>query len=174
MTMTLIETKTLGASATSIQFTAIPQAFTDLVVLCSLRSDRAAAADGLNLQFNGTSVGFSSRDLFGFGTYADSFGNTDSYAGPVPSPLFTSNTFGNTMIYVPNYTGAINKSWSVDTVTENNGSLSYQVIFAGIWTNTAAITSVTLFPFSPNNWVAGSTVSLYGITKGSSGGVVVS
>jgi hypothetical protein len=65
-------------------------------------------------------------------------------------------------IYFPNYASATNKSFSIDSVTENNATLANQFLTAGLWSNTAAITSITLLAAS-GNLAYYSTASLYGI-----------
>jgi hypothetical protein len=165
--MKLIETKTLGSNAASIVFTSIPQTFTDLVILVSLRGSRSGTtADELILRFNSTTSTYSGRRLEGTGTGASS--TTTTEFGRFPAATATASTFGNQAIYIPNYTSSLQKSFSVDSVTEHNGSASYQTLVAGLWSGTAAITSVSFLPlFDP--FVAGSTISLYGRLKGSDG-----
>ena len=85
---------------------------------------------------------------------------------------YTANTFGNSVIYIANYAGSTYKSFSKDSITENNATAADQGVGAGLWSNTAAITSLSLTVTS--NMVAGSTFSLYGITKGSDGIVTTS
>jgi hypothetical protein len=79
----------------------------------------------------------------------------------------TSNTFGNTEFYIPNYTGSQNKSLSVDGVTENNTSSTYMLsLSSSIWADTSAITSITLYAVnvgSANKFVEHTTATLYGI-----------
>ena len=168
MTMTLIETKVLGAAAASIEFTSIPQDGTDLFVLASLRMD--ANAVGVIVSFN-TGGSYTRRRLIGNGSTASS----DTFSNDLlaTTSVATSNTFSNNSLYIPNYTGSTTKSYSTDNVTENNGTTAIQAIYAGLWDQTAAITYITLTPLVAL-LVTGSTVSLYKITKGSSGGVVVS
>ena len=175
MTMTLIETKTLGTAQAAIEFTSIPQTYTDLLVVCSLRHTGTGFDNvaGSVLGLNGSSTGFSFRWLFGTGSGAASGSGTTGFIGTSPSNTATSNTFGNTQVYIPNYTGSTNKSYSVDAVAENNATLTYSSINAGLWSNTAAITSLSVTS-EATNLAIGSTISLYGILKGSSGGVVVS
>jgi hypothetical protein len=93
--------------------------------------------------------------------------------GRMPDNAVTANTFGNIQIYFPNYAGSTNKSYSVDSVTENNETVAYQTILAGLWSNTAAITTAT-FTAESGNFAIGSTISLYKITKGSDGIVTTS
>jgi hypothetical protein len=172
--MKLIETKTLGTAAASIEFTSIPQDGTDLVILISARSTRAAGADTGRVRFNGTTSGYSGRELLGTGSGVVT-GTTATSSVPAifPAASSTSNTFGNSVITIPNYTGATNKSISADVVTENNATEAFQDIVAVLWSNTAAITSIEVTT-SNGDLVAGSTVSLYKVTKGSDGIVTTS
>lgn len=172
MTMRLIETKTLGADAASIEFTSIPQTFTDLVALVSARTTVASVAPVITMTINGVSTDRTARRLAGNGSTVESVSTTDSIIGSITGANATANTFGNGLVYLPNYSGNSAKSFSTDFVTENNGTESNQRIYAALWNSTAAITSLT---FSQNgNFVVGSTVSLYGITKGSDGSTTVS
>jgi hypothetical protein len=168
--MKLIESKTLASAAASIEFTSIPQDATDLVVLVSVRT---VAGDpyAMYISFNGSTSNFSARYLYGSGSTTSS-GTLARYIGSV-SATYTANTFNNGAIYIPNYSGSTNKSYSVDQVTENNATLADQNLIAGLWTNTAAITSLAISP-SANEFAIGSTVSLYKITKGSDGIVTTS
>ena len=173
MTYQLIETKTLGTAAASIEFTSIPQDGTDLLLVTALRSDDGVVAQEALVAFNGSTSSFSARQLYAFGTTVASTTPARQVGGH-PSSQVTANTFGNTSIYIPNYAGSTNKSYSVDSVSENNSSSQYFLnIVAGLWSNTAAITTITITS-GAGNLIAGSTISLYKITKGSSGGVVVS
>jgi hypothetical protein len=174
--MKLIESKTLGTAAASIEFTSIPQDGTDLVILASVRSDRAEVTDDASLKFNGSSANYSTRSLIGSGSVASS----DNFAGitdrigrfDFPATNYTSNTFGNFLVYIPNYSGSTAKSVSVDLVAENNGTEGVQRINAALWNDTAAITSILFDPIG--NFVAGSIISLYKVTKGSDGIVTTS
>jgi hypothetical protein len=174
MTMTLIETKTLGTAAGSIEFTSIPQDGTDLLAVCSLRYSVDLA--DVSLRLNSSTTGYSMRLLYGTGSSVASANNSSSYlvwAGFSNFSTSTASTFGSSQLYFPNYSGSTNKSLSVEGVTENNATTSYQQIAAGLWADTSAITTLT-FSVSggSGNFVAGSTISLYKITKGSSSVVV--
>jgi hypothetical protein len=172
--MKLIETKTLGTATASIEFTSIPQTFTDLVVLFSCRTDRADLLDGIVGNINGSSANFTTRNLIGDGSAASSNTTTVGSLGLATGATSTSNTFGNSSVYIPNYTAATNKSMSADQVTETNATGGFQLIRAILWSNTAAITSITFLPQVGANLVAGSTISLYGVLKGSDGIVTTS
>lgn len=170
MTMTLIETKTLGTAAAQIEFTSIPQDGTDLVALASTRSTVASIVGSIEIKPNGAAGTF--RRLWGEGTggaYTDAL---SAMIGFTSAASNTADTFGNTSFYVPNYTASQNKSISIDSVSEGNSGQIYMLLGAGLSSNTAAVTSLTFA--SGANFVAGSTISLYKITKGTDGIVVVS
>ena len=169
--MELIESKTLGADAASIEFTSIPSTFTDLVILISARSNLGSLGD-LFISFNGSTASFTGRNLDGSGSSVGGGANA-RYVGTINGTPQTANTFGSYAIYIPNYAGATNKSFSVDSVTENNATLAIQTIGAGLWSSTAAITSVAFTP-SSGSLVTGTTASLYGVLKGSDGIVTTS
>jgi len=177
MSITKIATVTVGSGgAANIEFLSIPGTMTDLMVELSGRSSRTGYADDeVILRFNGSTSGYSYKELQGNGSSASSFGNTNNgiYRGAVPANNATSSTFSNNLIYIPNYAGSTNKSVSLDTTAENNATGTRMVIIAGLWSNTAAITSLTLTP-EVGTFVQYSTATLYGITKGSLAGVTVS
>jgi hypothetical protein len=160
--MKLIETKTLGTAAASIEFTSIPQSFTDLVVLISGASDSTATRGILSFNTGGT---YTTRILFGAGTSADSLVSETHFRVNDNSQ---ANTFGNSEVYIPNYTSSSAKTFSGNAITEKDATNAIQNLSAGLWSGTSAITSMTLNPVGAN-FVAGSTISLYGITKGSDG-----
>ena len=172
MTMQLIETKTLGAAAASIEFTSIPQDGTDLYAVISTRSTISGVGDVIYVRPNGSSANLLGRRLQGNGSAASS-GTSSDVDFVINASSATSNTFGNASLYIPNYAGSTNKSMSSDSVNENNATESYQRIHAGVWSDTAAITSLG-FTILSGNLVAGSTISLYKITKGSDGIVTTS
>jgi len=172
--MKLIESKTLATAAASIEFTSIPQTFTDLVFVINIRSTLAENYDDqLRVKFNTSTANFTNRQLQGNGSTTNSFSGSDPFIGYIPSANRTANTFGNAQMYVPNYTASTNKSASIDAVTENNATTAIQTIFALLWSNSAAITGVS-FNALEGNLAAGSMVSLYGILKGSDGIVTTS
>ena len=153
-----------SGGASTIAFSSIPSGYTDLKVVLSTRTNYAGFLD-LNLFLNGNaSSGYSWKRLNGDGGSATSTGT--SSAGVIPSATLgttsTENTFANTEVYIPNYTSTTSKSVSIDGVTENNASASYQVFTAGLSTLSTAITSVS-FGLGAGSFVQYSTATLYGI-----------
>ena len=170
--MKLIQTQTLGTAQASIVLSDIPQTFTDLLVLLSDRSSRSAGGvnDGINFRLN--DIASSGRRLFGSGSGVV----TDTSPQPLdPSNLATANTYSNICFYVPNYASTTtNKSWSADAVSENNGTEAYQSLIAGLYASNTAVTSIVLTLNTGPNFMAGTTISIYGILKGSDGIVTTS
>jgi hypothetical protein len=168
-TFQLITAQTLTGSQTSIVLGSggtIPQTYTDLVIYFSARTDRTIyEADGTVIRFNGdtTSGNYSAKRLYGNGATASS---DNAYGFPFNNGgNSTGSTFGNQTIYIPNYTGSTQKSFSTDGVSENNATTAFAGLGAGKWTGTAAITSITLTPEAGTNFVANTTIYLYGISK---------
>jgi hypothetical protein len=173
-TLIPIQTYTLGSSALSVTFDNIPQNYTDLKIVISGRDDRASQPNGdvaLRVSFNGTvNTGsiYTQRRLYGSpgtGAGSDSTSTTNLSVGMLTSSTATTDTFGNTEIYIPNYAGSTNKSFSVDGVQETNATTAYAIMIAGLWSNAAAITSVALTPLVGTLFSQYSTASLYGIKK---------
>jgi aspartate/tyrosine/aromatic aminotransferase len=171
-TFVKIASTTVGAGgAANIDFTSIPQTYTDLIIKVSGRTNRASILEAFNLQFNGnTASDYFRQIIFGDGSAANSNNQTDTTAGLDSSGLntganATSSTFGSTDVYIPNYTSANNKALGSDTTGENNSSTSYMQFMAGVWKNSAAITRIKLTPTFSNNFVQYTTATLYGIKK---------
>lgn len=165
VTYRLIQTISVGSGgAASIEFTSIPQTYTDLVVMCSLRGNRADVNSEITVRFNGSTTSFSNRILFGNGASASSASN-QAWDILATGNSNTASVFGNASIYIPNYTGSTNKSFSIDAVNESNATSAYQALTAGLWSNTSAITSVTLGVNTSNTTLINqySSASLYGI-----------
>jgi hypothetical protein len=158
----LLERIELNASAASVTFANIPQSgYTDLKIVMSTRDSIASDFNSLTLALNGSSTGFTNRQLIGTGSAAVS--NTGTTAvGPNPGSTITASTFNNVEIYIPNYLSANNKSYSYDAVLENNATAARAILGAGLWSNTAAINSVTIGT-DGTAFVQYSTFSLYGL-----------
>ena len=159
-----IATTTLGSATRSITFSSIPNTYTDLLVLLSARSEGTDGDSFFTINAN-TGANYSYRRLSGDGSTAtsnSSTGATGGYWAYIPPNSYTSNTFGNVSLYIPNYTSSNNKSFSVDGVSENNSSGATCRLVAGLWAQTSAITSLefTTYGADLNQY---STATLYGI-----------
>lgn len=166
-TYTLISSVTVGAGgASSIDFTSIPATYTDLLLKVSVRSTRATVVDGIYISLNSSSSNFNWRSLEGEpGTSTvGSYNNTTNWAGVTTANSATASVFGNAEIYIPNYADSNYKSISSDSVSENNASTAVEALGATLWSNTSAITSISLAP-STGSFAQYSTAYLYGVKK---------
>lgn len=173
----IAHTELSSGTATSITFSSIAGTYTDLCLVLSAKTGEAATYSVPTFTFNSnTSAIYSYRFLYGNGSSALSASVTNGTNGGFhyAAGFGTVNTFGSGYLYIPNYAGSSNKSWSIDATSENNDTGSNMAIHAGIWANTAAITSITLDKGAGAYFEQYTSATLYGITKGSSGGVTVS
>ena len=167
----LLEKIVVGAAgASSVTFNSIPQTgYTDLVIKASIRNNRSTSTGYPTLTFNGSSTGYSNRELYGDGSsayYGTAGGMTTAIQFYADGSGATSNTFANTEIYIPNYTSSNYKSLSIDAVTENNATAAGALVLAGLWSNTAAITSITISAGDSATAIQQySTFYLYGVAK---------
>jgi hypothetical protein len=171
-TYQFISSNVLASSAASVTFSAIPNTYTDLVIKASVRTSENYARGNILVSFNAdTSTNYSSTWILGYSTSPSSaresnasilFGNEDNTNGNTT----TSNSFGSFELYLPNYLRNANKPLSTIGVIENNNSTDGQYgnfPIAGLWRNTAAVTSITLSNASTHTFLAGSSFYLYGI-----------
>ena len=163
----LLERIELNASAASVTFANIPQSgYTDLKVVTSLRSNYAANGSGAAMKFNSSSTGYSYKQIYGFSGGAGSTGSASAIeiGYNVNSTNSTSNTFTSTEFYIPNYTSSNNKSVSIEGAFEMNSTTGWQLdMFAYLWSNSAAITTISITENNSSSFIAGSTFSLYGL-----------
>lgn len=171
-TYTLIASNTVGSGgAASVAFTSIPQTYTDLRLLTSVRSTTGGAVGySLLMKMNNlTSSIYSQKAVEGNGASASSFSqsgiDTAVRLAIINGTGSTASVFASSDIYIPNYAGSNYKSASVDTVMENNATTSYQNLLAYLVSSTAAITDITLTtePAGGVSFAQYSTFRLYGI-----------
>lgn len=163
-TYTLISSVTLSSAGTSIEFTSIPNTYTDLVLKHSMRT-----SGDTRLRFNGSTSSYSEKLLYGQGSAVSSASNGGSggwleWAALANNPVGTS-IFGNSEIYIPNYAGSNNKSSSTDAVTEANATTGNNLYLdAGLWASSSAITSILIYA-SSGTFAQYSSAYLYGISN---------
>jgi hypothetical protein len=167
-TFTLISSVTVGSGgASSIDFTSIPSTYTDLCIKLSARVTGTGTIANIGLKFNNITTSFSGLYLGGNGSSAVSGSPvTELTIWTATYNDSTVNTFGNSEIYIPNYTSANNKSVSTDGVGENNATDGRQAFTATLWSNISAINRITLTPqVGPGDFMQHSTAYLYGVSN---------
>jgi hypothetical protein len=165
----LINSISVGSGgAANIDFTSIPQTYTDLCLRFSSRTTHNNTPDDWYMTVNndGASV-YSYRMLYGSGSGVGTIGGSATggiYAGWTDASPNTSNTFANTELYFPNYTSSDYKNWYIDGVYEQNGTTAYQYLNGCLFSKTTAISSIKLVGFNAS-WAQYTTAYLYGINK---------
>ena len=161
-TYQLIEAKVLTSTAAVVTLSAIPQTYTDLKLVMSLRdtiTGTGNAWQAFDIYFNGANSNRSGKVVYGVGS---STGSTNATYGMANEGSTTANTFSNNELYIPNYTSSNYKSYSIDQVTENNATAAMIYPLAGLWSVTSAITSITCSTYG-TAFAINSSFYLYGI-----------
>lgn len=161
-TYNLISKVTVGSGgAATISFTSIPATYTDFVVKGSIRTNRSDGSDWVSITLSSGGT-YTQKTLVGDGTSVTT--NSGVPTGMATNGnTSTSNTFGSFELYLPNYTSGYYKSYSLDSVSETNGTTAYAQLFTGNGDGTGAVTSITFTPQYGTGFVQYSTVRLYGI-----------
>ena len=167
-TFEAIATVTVGSGgAANITFSSIPQTYTDLCLFISARSEVAGTFSDEVIKLNNTTSSYTNRYIYGNG--ANPFRGNDAYTSQggfstgLPGDTATANTFGNKMIYIPNYAGSDYKAYLVDGASETNATTAYLHLLAGLRSNTDAVTSIVLVTDSGADYAQHTTATLYGI-----------
>ena len=163
-----IQSVTVGSGgAANIEFTSIPQTYTDLKLVLSLQDAYPGSFLGNHLRINGnsSSIYYTSR-LGGAGSsfFASNASGTKAEMA-ISNGDSIANIFASVEVYFPNYTTAQDKSFTSDSVSEQNAVSAYATFYAGLALTTSAITSITILPeaASPAKFKQYSTATLYGI-----------
>lgn len=154
-----LATNTAAGGETSITFSSISSAYTDLVLLCSVT---CSLTQTLYVRFNGDTGGnYSSTYVYGTGSGAASgrFSNDSKILLGSVNVGMSSTNFSVINASIQNYSGTATKK----TILSRQSLASAEVnMSTGTWHNTSAINSLTIIP-SAGSFGAGSTFSLYGV-----------
>lgn len=153
-----IASQTLGASAASVTFSSIPGTYTDLVLVCMIKSTGAASSSGGTARFNTDSgSNYSHTILYDVGSIRGANNDRVRMFGDIPT-----GAFANAIVQIMSYANTnVNKTF-LSNYGEAGSGISRIV---GLWRSTAAITTVTLYSNDggADSFASGSTFSLYGV-----------
>jgi hypothetical protein len=165
-TYTLISSNTLGASAASVTFSAIPSTFTDLVLQVSAQAGGSGYNfDNITITLNGSgTTSQSNTRLVSDATTPQS--NAGTNQGIIIPNILTKGIVAGSPwcsleFYVPNYTSSANKPSTTFGVGEANQTNAWLGAVAGLLSTTSTITSIVLTGSADFN--ASSSFYLYGI-----------
>jgi hypothetical protein len=167
-TYTLISSNVLTSNAASVTFSSIPATYTDLVLRVSSKN---ATADTFSILLNSNTSAIYSYTLMrlNWNTTAVSVRGSSqtktTQIGYQPESVSeSSDVFGSTEIYIPNYTSTTQKPISSFSAQGRNGTTysPYLSGYAGLVNLTSAVTSITVNG-DGYNLLTGSSFYLYGI-----------
>ena len=159
----------LGTSASTVTFSSISTAYTDLEILISARSTSASEFAGVNMKFNGDTANNYAYVALRASTSATPVYDGTNAAGTagimwIPGANVSSGGFGHARVYIVDYKDTTtNKSGSyVDHVASSTGNPYLHSTGAFYWSGTAAINSIE---FSGTTFAADSLFQIYGILR---------
>ena len=162
-----IATTTLGSAQSSVEFTSIPADYTHLQIRGIARSSTITVGDYLYFQFNSdTGTNYTFHQVTGDGATISSNGGISQTGAASPRVSAGSdgaNVFGAFVIDILDYTNT-NKNTTVRTIGgyDSNGSGNSRLT-SGLWSNTAAITSIAIKSGNAGNLTQYSSFQLYGV-----------
>jgi hypothetical protein len=157
-TYEMIATTTLGSAAGDVTFTSISSAYTDLIIVTSIRG---SVAQNQNLRFNNdTASNYSNTYFEGDGTGVAS-GRRSSQTSIVDFGYLrtAASTFASGIIQVMNYSNTTTYKTALSRA--DLATLGTQAA-VGLWRSTSAINRVDLV-CGGGSYQAGSTFTIYGI-----------
>jgi len=157
-TYTPLANVTLGSTSTSVTFGSIPNTYRDLICVITMVSSTTSFVRA-RLRLNGdTGSNYSWQGMKGTGTAARAFTGIGDYAyfGDTHATTVQRIQYG---VSIMDYS-ATDKHKNV-LVRADQAAVGTEAL-VNRWANTAAVTSVTLFP-SSGAFGIGSTFALYGI-----------
>ena len=164
---------TVVGSGTSITFSSIPSTYKSLQVRYIAKDSSTAAYTGnIGLQINGdTGANYTWHYLFGYNNSAQAGSNTSQARiwlgyNSIALSINSNGAYGAGVVDIIDYANT-SKNKTVKALTgvdTNSNAVGVSVnAVSGLWLNTAAVTSLTLF--TPNSgFVSGTTFSLYGVS----------
>lgn len=166
-----IATVTVGSDYPgSINFNSIPQTFTDLLIVLSVKSTGSNGAE-MTLGINGAIDSMTARFIKG-----DSSSTISQAFGGQGEMLLESNSstpFGSVNIYIPNYASTSAQKIIMSEGVSEGDSTCYQLLSATINASNAAVTSVLFRPVYTAYFQQYSSMSIFGISNSGATGATV-
>ena len=164
-----IATVSVGAGGqTSVTFPSIPQTYTHLQIRGIVRSDISGAGNniGLYMRFNGdTASNYNWHEVAGNGSGTLAYGQADNGMNMnphCPRAGDTASSFAGNVIDILDYANTTKNTTARALAGNDTNGGGWMHLTSGLWRNTAAVTSITLFVES-SNVAQFSHFALYGI-----------
>ena len=151
---------TLGAATTSATFSAIPQTYTDLVVVINASMVSNASTNNYYVTYN-SDAGTNYSTTYAGGTGSSTSSGRASSQTRLDIAYQPSTAIGQIIFQMQNYSNTTTFKSSISRSSNATSNITF--MYAGLWRSTAAITSISITTGVANNIVSGSTFNLYGI-----------
>lgn len=161
----LIETTILGSTSTSITFnvSGLGSTYKHLQIRFAARGNRSDTSEPLYMRLNSdTSTNYSWHSLQANGsTVSSDASGSFSYmrVGELSSANASANIFAGGVVDIVDAFSTSKKK----TIRGLGGPSDFICLRSGAWYSTAAVTSITLIPWSGTSFTAASRFSIYGI-----------
>jgi hypothetical protein len=154
-----IATQTLGSSASSVTFSSISGAYTDIILVCNAVT--SVTTGQIAIRLNGdTGTNYSRTILWGNGTTTGSYRNSnENYA----FTGFYTNLWTNPTTVIFNINNYSNATTNKTILGRSSNTAEASMASVNLWRNTAAITSIELTISGGSSYSTGSMFTLYGI-----------
>jgi hypothetical protein len=163
-TFSQIASTTLGSAAASVTFSSIAGTYTDLVLVISARGTTVATSTSVYFTTNITGTNYSSTWLVGTGAGATSgrySSLSQGYLGYISAASNASDSRGTVIANFMNYS---NTTTNKTVLSRGNVAEAETDAYVSLIRGTSALSTITVGEGGGNNFVAGSTFNLYGIT----------
>lgn len=169
ITYGLIASSQPTSNVSNVTFNDIPTSYTDLRLVISARTNRAADEDSVGIAFNDGQGATSWVLLWNQGGSlqagtSTSLGYGAAFAGRVAAANSSASQFSNLELYIPNYGTSANKTFST-TGGVDPTTTPYSTLLLSMRTLTSAIGTILIVPGNGTQFIAQSSFQLYGIKK---------
>ena len=150
-TYTPIATTTLGSAASSVTFSSISGAYTDLVLVIR---GKMSVDGGTTLYLNNdTGANYSYTTIYGDGSSAVSNRGSGAFS------FYADTTDSTAICHIMNYANTT----TYKTVLGRSNTSNYVLGRVTLWRSTSAISSLVVSNNNSNTYLTGTTFTLYGI-----------
>ena len=158
-----ISTVTVGSGGTAtINFTSIPATYTHLQIRAIGRITNTDNKPIIQFNSDTTQTNYYQHAVFGNSSGVSAWAYNNNWISYWPQSTNDANVFGTFVIDLLDYTNT-NKYKTVRSLGGFDASSGYAWYNSLLWSNTNAITSITLKPNDSSNFAQYSSFALYGI-----------
>jgi hypothetical protein len=159
-TYTLLGTTTLTSSTSRVDLTSISQDYKDLIVVADYTDTGTGGAANVWFRPNNSGTGYNSVRFY---TYGATGVVTDSTNGDAAFKTFSAASGQRYQIIYQIFDYASTTKYKSVLIKENWANDNGNIFTAGMWSDLAAITSLTFQDTLPGAYAPTSTFSVYGI-----------